>query len=598
MKKQTLYYIIILIIGILLSGITTSFFLEGRTYSLSDTAAINSSQAAILQKNLEELSYKEPREELKYLQAEQSQLNAYIAILEDEARTVPDYHLRLRYPPEERNSIKASFSYSIDQAYSQLHLLTYSIQRLNYVLERESYINYVQEQAERLNRLPVFTEETKSNIRRTEKELALLQNTELLPVSTIGVTMLLTTPFSNIIGILLAVSCALLLASGIRKGYEHTDYSCGKQYILLFVPAIFLLFLVELLAADRIWQLGDLSVSAQSFPDFKTCRYACSVGTLLLLRILAKCIGCTIVFLFSTALFCMKKGGYLWTGLLLLFSCLEAFLPNNTLWSLRSLFHVEELIGVYRNSYFLKTAVATESLYLAVSLCLLLFCLFFALHKMNQFILVQKELREQQYLDDINQRYSQIRMLKHDLNNHLTAMSLLLHAGKVEEAQSYLQEITSDLNNIMPITRTGINALDMLLWQKSSLANVRNITLQLDWDASLQDIQISDYELCSLFGNMLDNAMEAVLKLPDSQRHIRLKVRKQMDMLCIYCENPYTSLRKENEAFQTTKPDTQNHGLGLRQIRKLAARYQGTVDIHTENQTFCISVLLTTSTVK
>ena len=131
-----------------------------------------------------------------------------------------------------------------------------------------------------------------------------------------------------------------------------------------------------------------------------------------------------------------------------------------------------------------------------------------------------------------------------------------------------------------------------------ALAGEQNIQVQADLNIGLSAFSLSDYEWCSLFGNILDNAIEAVQKLPEPERKIQLSVGRQMDMLCIYCENPYATIQKENGTLTTLKSDYKNHGLGIKQIRRIAAKYNGTVDIRTENQTFSISVLLTASTSK
>ena len=65
-----------------------------------------------------------------------------------------------------------------------------------------------------------------------------------------------------------------------------------------------------------------------------------------------------------------------------------------------------------------------------------------------------------------------------------------------------------------------------------------------------------------------------------------------MDLICIFCENPYSSLRKENNSFISTKKDSANHGLGLKQIRHIAEKHGGTVEIDTKEEVFSISVIM------
>ncbi len=598
MKKQNLYFITVLLAAILLSGISSYFFLERQNFQHKTNVIFTREQLSLAHDALDNLSRNDYHKALEKLQEEAHDLSVYLSILRDEEQVVPDPHLLKTYPREERPAIKSRYAYSKEQAEAQYQILYYCVERLLYATEHEAYLTYVKEQANKLNDFSVFAEGTKSNIQKTERDFALLDNILISPMVTAGVSMLLTNPFSNIVGIFIALLCAGFLSVNIQKQQGSIRYNSGKQYILLFLLGIIGVFVAELVATHLTWQLGDLSVSIQSVPAFKTCRYPLSLGGFLTLRVLAKVIGCFILFLLSAGLLCTKKGPYLWFGAAVLFCLVEFHFLKNTLWNFGGLFHLEDLIGVYHNSYLFQTSFATEFLYGAIILAILLLCMAFAYRQINQMILFHKEQAEKEYFEEINNRYSEMRMLKHDINNHLSAMSLLLKEGRTEEAQKYLQEITNDLESTMPVARTGIHALDMILWNKISLAKEKSITIQPDIDGILTGLQISDYELCSLLGNLLDNSIEAVQKLPEESRTISLRIGRQLDMLCIFCENPFATIQKEGNRFITLKADHQNHGLGLRQVKHIAHKYNGTVDIKTDDNIFSVSVLLTTSTSK
>lgn len=598
MKKQNFYFIIVLVAAVLLSGISSYFFLERQNYQHKTNVIFTKEQLTLAHDALDHLSPDDYDKALEKLQEEAHGLSVYLNILEDEERVVPDPYLLKTYPREERPAIKSKYAYSKEQAEAKCQILDYCVERLLYATKHGAYLVFVQEQANKLNDFSVFAEGTKSNIQKTERDFSLLYDISISPMVTVGVSMLMSNPFSNIIGIFIALLCAGLLSVNIQKQQGSIRYNSGKQYIFLFLLGIIGVFVAELVATHLTWQLGDLSVSVQSVPAFKTCRYPLSLGGFLTLRVLAKVIGCFILFLLSAGLLCTKKGAYLWLGGAALFCLVEFHFLKGTLWNFGGLFHLEDLIGVYHNSYLFQTSFATELLYGAIIMVILLACVVFAFRQINQMILFHKEQAEKEYFEEINNRYSQMRMLKHDINNHLSAMSLLLKEGRTEEAQKYLQEITIDLESTMPVARTGIHALDMILWNKISLAKENSIAIQPSIDGMLTGLQITDYELCSLLGNLLDNAIEAVQKLPEENRQISLRIGRQLDMLCIFCENPFATIQKEGNRFITLKADHQNHGLGLRQVKHIAHKYNGTVDIKTEDNLFSVSVLLTTSTSK
>ena len=202
---------------------------------------------------------------------------------------------------------------------------------------------------------------------------------------------------------------------------------------------------------------------------------------------------------------------------------------------------------------------------------------------------------EQEYFDDINERYSRTRMMRHDMKNHLSAALLLLNEGKTEEARNYLLALSDGMTDSKPVVKTGINALDMLVWNKLSHAEQLGIRVKMDFQDDYSNTGISAYELCSIYGNLLDNAVEAVSGLEDENREIAFKAVRQMDMQCIFCENRYMTVNRDsNGGFISTKADPAEHGLGLRQIEHIAKKYNGTVDITAEDGVFFVSVLLQT----
>ena len=104
---------------------------------------------------------------------------------------------------------------------------------------------------------------------------------------------------------------------------------------------------------------------------------------------------------------------------------------------------------------------------------------------------------------------------------------------------------------------------------------------------------MADIEICSLFGNLLDNAIEAQLMVPKEKRFISLKLRRHMNMLYIDISNPYLNEpRIKNGHFQSTKEDGKEHGFGTRLIERIVARYQGEQLIETDNHIFRYRIMM------
>ena len=96
-------------------------------------------------------------------------------------------------------------------------------------------------------------------------------------------------------------------------------------------------------------------------------------------------------------------------------------------------------------------------------------------------------------------------------------------------------------------------------------------------------------DICALLANALDNAAEACQKLPQNQRRTVLRLRAQKGIFAVSVINPLpgeTRADGENALPDTSKADKEKHGFGLRSIREVVTRYQGSMDIQTKNGEF------------
>ncbi len=105
---------------------------------------------------------------------------------------------------------------------------------------------------------------------------------------------------------------------------------------------------------------------------------------------------------------------------------------------------------------------------------------------------------------------------------------------------------------------------------------------------------LTEREIYSLFGNALDNALEAVSKIEDPEkRMITLKSNSRGDLVVLQVENTYAGdmTLSENALPHTTKTGS-GHGFGLRSISRLAEKHGGSMSLRTENGVFKLSVIM------
>lgn len=199
----------------------------------------------------------------------------------------------------------------------------------------------------------------------------------------------------------------------------------------------------------------------------------------------------------------------------------------------------------------------------------------------------------------LHRQYEQYRQSKENIrliNRRYHELKMQIAAIRAERDQAKqnaaLAEMESDIRRYEAENKTGNPVLDTLLTAKSLYCQQHGITLTCVADGAALDF-MDTMDLCSLFGNALDNAIESVEKLPDSeQRLIHLVVARQKSFLWIRVENTYDgAFRADGTLPKTTKTDARYHGYGLKSIYDTAEKYGGTAEISTHENQFTLKVL-------
>lgn len=163
--------------------------------------------------------------------------------------------------------------------------------------------------------------------------------------------------------------------------------------------------------------------------------------------------------------------------------------------------------------------------------------------------------------------------------------------GEVD--RTALREIENEIGIYDSVARTGIPALDVILTEKSLICEKADISLTCMIEGEKLR-SVADTDIYSLFGNALDNAIEAVRQLPDSsQRNISLNVKSRGKLLMIHIENPFSgSLEFEDDLPVTTKGDHDFHGFGMKSMRMITEKYGGFLTASAGDHTFHLKIML------
>ena len=198
----------------------------------------------------------------------------------------------------------------------------------------------------------------------------------------------------------------------------------------------------------------------------------------------------------------------------------------------------------------------------------------------NQYTQYQQS---QETLDLINYKY-------HDLKHHIIALRA---EENKEKRNAYLDKMEDEIRNYEAQNKTGNQVLDTLLTAKSLYCMREKIALTYVVDGARLDF-MDVMDICSIFGNALDNAIECEKKIPETEkRMIHVSMFVQQTFLIIrfenYCEG---ELDFEQNLPVTTKKQAEFHGYGLKSLRHTVHKYGGEVDIDVEDQWFRLKILI------
>lgn len=210
----------------------------------------------------------------------------------------------------------------------------------------------------------------------------------------------------------------------------------------------------------------------------------------------------------------------------------------------------------------------------------------------------QQELEEQNVLMEINQLYYenleqqqfQVKRLKHDMANHLQLLTSLPH----EEKDAYVNALIQKPVFTQTVHYCADSTVNAVLSAKSSQMNDNNITFQIKADIA-QTLPFEKPDVCAIFANALDNAMEACMKLDAEKRKIILETRMEKGLFVLKLKNPVPFIDKtmKSGSFpKTSKKDTSSHGFGLRSIKEAILRYDGNMEVSIENNEFCLFIYI------
>lgn len=186
-------------------------------------------------------------------------------------------------------------------------------------------------------------------------------------------------------------------------------------------------------------------------------------------------------------------------------------------------------------------------------------------------------------IEIVNQKY-------HDLKHQI---AVLKRESISKEAYDYLDQMEKEIKIYEAQNKTGNKILDTVIMGKQLYCQSVDINLTAIAEGAALSF-MDPIDISTLFGNVLDNAIESVMKLEDKEKRlIHLAVAKQKDFLRIRVENCFEGeLVYKNGLPMTTKDDKNYHGYGLKSIQSTVEKYNGSLTIQDQNGWFEIRILI------
>ncbi len=206
-------------------------------------------------------------------------------------------------------------------------------------------------------------------------------------------------------------------------------------------------------------------------------------------------------------------------------------------------------------------------------------------------VLKQQDEMRKQYAENVKYRYDEIRQIRHDMKQSYTVNETLLSENRTSDAMEYIRAGKSAITKTEVLVDVGNDFVNSILNSKLTAAKQLGIEVIC---SSVKDISgIEAVDLCTLLGNLLDNAIEAAEQCLPENRLIEVKITSFDGKLIIQVANSIKhSVLNGNKELKSTKSDLSEHGFGVKSIRLIVKKYQGSVKYFEDDNLLNCRVIL------
>lgn len=249
---------------------------------------------------------------------------------------------------------------------------------------------------------------------------------------------------------------------------------------------------------------------------------------------------------------------------------------------------IDMYVTKYRSMYLLAVVFVIIGIFIQLASVILLFTQRNVYKEKEE--LTDKYLNEQTlHYEYLENRERETKKFRHDLRSHMELISHLAKSREYDKIDEYIEQMHERIDTFGNVITVHNSIVDAIINQYYTRAEQSGITMEVKGRFPL-DCNIDTYDLCTIFSNVLSNALEAARET--EEKYIFVECGYTDKSIIIIVKNSFDVQTKNGNAqWRTRKGNTDYHGYGLENIQDSVERYNGVFDIETDDKMFTVKIL-------
>lgn len=201
--------------------------------------------------------------------------------------------------------------------------------------------------------------------------------------------------------------------------------------------------------------------------------------------------------------------------------------------------------------------------------------------RLEQELETEKEymILQEKYYENLLKQENDTRKFRHDLNNHLICLSQLASLADPDKIQKYIENMQEGMQKLSVHQRPSGNHIVDILTSHYARQLGEQAKIELNGQLS-EELSVKDMQLCTIYGNLIANAVEAQAELPEDERRLRICFQEGQEYVRITMENRMKDAVSADCSgrIRSQKEDMKNHGFGLHNVERVLNENRGKLE--------------------